>query len=139
MDPDSEHQSLGVYQQMAFASFDLLGPVLTALFSAHACGLDRLAIHDGGAGLRVPVKSDPYSLAQGCASSPRFRPGARSESSGRRSSCCKEVVWQRPPGTAAPYDVEDGVEDPTRRIQARAPTNFGGRKVGLQADPFGIG
>jgi hypothetical protein len=50
-----------------------------------------------------------------------------------------EVVWQKPPGTAAPYDVEDGVEDLTRRIETRTPTGFGSGKVKLQAAPFGIG
>jgi hypothetical protein len=32
------HQSLGVHQQVALASFDLLGSVVTTLFAAHARG-----------------------------------------------------------------------------------------------------
>jgi hypothetical protein len=47
-----EHQALGVHEQMSLSSFDLLGSYsIAALFAAHARGLERLAIHDGRAGL----------------------------------------------------------------------------------------
>ena len=49
MDLGHEHQALSVHEQMTLSAFDLLGSVVSALFSAHARGLDRLAIHDGRA------------------------------------------------------------------------------------------
>ena len=63
MNPNFEHQTLRVYQQMALPSFDLLGPVVTTLLSAHACCLDRLAINYRCTGLRVSL--EVHSLAQG--------------------------------------------------------------------------
>jgi hypothetical protein len=65
VDSSLEHQSLRVYQQMPLSAFDLLGSVITAFFSAHTRGLDRLAIHYGCAGLRVSLEAYPHSLAQG--------------------------------------------------------------------------
>jgi hypothetical protein len=61
-----EHQALGVHEQMSLSSFDLLGSYsIAALFAAHARGLERLAIHDGRAGLRVPLEAYPHSPSQG--------------------------------------------------------------------------
>jgi hypothetical protein len=60
-----EHQTLGVHQQMALSSFDLLGSVLTALLATHAHCLDRPAVRYRCAGPRVPLQADPHSLAQG--------------------------------------------------------------------------
>jgi hypothetical protein len=65
MNPHFEHQTLPVHQQVALSAFDLLGPVVTALFAAYARGLDRLGVHYGRAGLRVPLQRYPYSFAQG--------------------------------------------------------------------------
>jgi len=62
MNPSFEHQTLRVYQQMALSSFDLLGPVVTALLAAHACGLDRLAVDYRCTGLRVSLQAHPHSL-----------------------------------------------------------------------------
>jgi hypothetical protein len=138
VDPDSEHQSLGVHQQMSLASFDLLAAIVAALFAAYARGFDRLAIHYGRGGLRVPLEADTHALTQG---GMHPLPGAVQAPEAEvvvDGLPGWEVVWQKPPGAAAPYDVEDGVEDLTRRIETRAPTGFGSRKVGLQAAPFGI-
>ena len=64
MNPRLEHQTLRVHEQMPFSAFDLLGPVLTALFAAHdARGLDRPAIYYPGAGLRVTLQAHPHALA----------------------------------------------------------------------------
>ena len=66
MNPRFYHQTLRVHQEVALSAFDLLGPCsIATLFSAHARGLDRLAVHYGRAGLRVPLQTDPHSLAQG--------------------------------------------------------------------------
>jgi hypothetical protein len=51
----------------------------------------------------------------------------------------REVVRKQAPRTAAPYDVEDGVEDLAQRVEARTSGSFGSGKVGFQAAPFGIG
>jgi hypothetical protein len=52
--------SLGVHEQVTLSALDLLGPVVTAFLSAHARGLDRLAIHYSGTGLRVPLQANPH-------------------------------------------------------------------------------
>jgi hypothetical protein len=49
-----------------------------------------------------------------------------------------EVVGKQAPRTAAPYNVEDGVEDLAQGVDARTPGGFGSGKIGLQAAPFGI-
>src|SRR3712207_6325809 len=46
VDPRCEHQTLGVHQQVALSSLDLLAPVVSSLFSTYLGGLDRLAVHD---------------------------------------------------------------------------------------------
>jgi hypothetical protein len=61
MNPRFYHQSLRVHQDVRLTSFDLFGPIVTALFAAHARGLDRLAVHYGRAGLRVPHEADSHS------------------------------------------------------------------------------
>src|ERR671916_211657 len=47
---------------MTLPALDLLGSVVTAFLSAHARGLDRLAIHYGRAGLEVPIEPHPHPL-----------------------------------------------------------------------------
>src|SRR5215210_8924071 len=44
---------------------DLLGPVVSTLFSSHARGLERLAVHHAGARLGVSVHAHPHALGQG--------------------------------------------------------------------------
>ena len=65
VDPDHEHQTLRVYEQMPLSSLDLLGSVVTALLPTDARGLHRLAIHYARAGLGVPPEAYPHALAQG--------------------------------------------------------------------------
>jgi hypothetical protein len=139
VDPRFEHQPLRIHKQMALSALDLLGPVVATLSSSYPGSLDRLAIHYARAGLGVPLQADPHTLAQsgvhplpGSIQAPETEvvvdglPG-------------REVVRQQSPGTAAPDDVEDGVEDLAQRIDPRAPIGFGCGKMGLQAAPFGIG
>jgi hypothetical protein len=47
---------------MSLASFDLLAAVVSALFSAYTCCLDRLAIYYASAWLRVSLKAYPHPL-----------------------------------------------------------------------------
>jgi hypothetical protein len=50
-----------------------------------------------------------------------------------------EVVRNQAPRTAAPYDVEDGVEDLSEGVDTRTSGGFGSGKVRFDAAPFGIG
>ena len=59
-------------------AFDLLGAVVSALFSAHPGRLDRLAIDYAGTRLGVPLQAHPAPARAGLsASSPTSRPNAR--------------------------------------------------------------
>ena len=60
-----EHETLGVYQDVALSSLDLLAAIVIALFSAYRGTLDRLRIHHAGAGLGVPLQADPEAFADG--------------------------------------------------------------------------
>src|SRR5687768_1411545 len=104
---------------MSLASFDLLGPVVTALLPTYARGLDRLGIHYGRAGLRVPLSADSHSFAQGSVHPlPRSIQTPEAEVVVDRFPG-REVVGQQSPGTAALEHVEDGVEDLAQAMEAR--------------------
>jgi hypothetical protein len=60
-----EHQSFGVYQQVALPTFYLLSAIVTALLSTYPGTLDRLAIYDSSAWLRVPIESNSHPLTYG--------------------------------------------------------------------------
>jgi hypothetical protein len=60
-----EHETFGVYQQVPLPPFHLLASIKTALLSAYPGRLDRLAIYDASARLRVSVETDPDPLTQG--------------------------------------------------------------------------
>src|SRR3954466_9960911 len=60
-----EHESFGVYEQVALSAFHLLSTVVASLLPAHACGLDRLAVHHPGARFGISVLAHPHTLAQG--------------------------------------------------------------------------
>jgi hypothetical protein len=139
VDPGFEHQTLRVYQQVPLATFDLLGAVVTTLLPAHACGLDRLAIHDGRAGLRVPLEAHTHALAQGGVHPfPRSiqAPGAEVMVDGLPR---RELVGQQTPGTSATHDVEDCVKKLTQGTYSGPPSGYGGRQVRLYALPLFVG
>ena len=139
MNPSFEHQTLRVYQQVPFSSFDLLGSVVTARFAAYARGLDRLAIHYRGTGLRVPLQAHSHASAQGGVH-PFPRPVQAPEAEVVVDRFPRwEVVRQQSPGTATLEHVEDGVKDLAQRIDPRTPVGFRSRKVRFQAAPFGVG
>src|SRR5215203_1374866 len=124
---------------MALSTLHLLASVVAALFSTHPGSLYRLAIHYGGAGLRVPLETDPDPLTQG-----RVHPlpgpiQAELPEVVVDAAPGREIVGKQAPRTAAPHDVEDGVEDLAQGVQTRTSGGFRSRKVGLQAAPFGIG
>jgi hypothetical protein len=67
VDLGAEDQALGFDQEVALAAAELLGPVVAAL-PTDAGRLDRLAVQDPGAGLRVlarasAVRGGPSKLA----------------------------------------------------------------------------
>ena len=49
-----------------------------------------------------------------------------------------KVVGKEAPGTTALSDVEDGVEDLTKAVEAGTSVGIGSRKVELQAAQFGV-
>jgi len=140
VDPGFEHEALGVYQQMSLLRpFDLLGPVVAALFSSHTGALYRLGIHHASAGLRISLQANPQPLAQGgvdplegsvLTPSPQVMvdrlPG-------------REVVGKQAPLSPALKHVEDGVEDLAQGVQPGASRGFGGGHMGLYVRPLGIG
>src|SRR5215212_12070396 len=95
---------------MALASFNLLGPVVAALFTAYSGRLDRLGVHYAGAWLRISLQVHPHPPAQGRVHplpGPIQAPGAKVMEDGLPRW---EIVRKQSPGTAAANDVEDGVE-----------------------------
>src|SRR5215217_317542 len=100
---------------MALSPLHLLASIVAALFSAYSGRLDRLAIHYGCAGLGVPLEANPNPLAQ---SGVHPLPGSIQAELPEvvvDAAPGREVVEEQAPRTAAPYDVEDGVEDLTQR------------------------
>jgi hypothetical protein len=48
----------------AFEALDLLGSVVSALFSSDACAVDRLALHHACARLGIALVAHPHTTAQ---------------------------------------------------------------------------
>src|SRR5215213_2267307 len=124
---------------MALTSFDLLAPVVTALFSANPGALDRLAIHHASAGLRISAQANPQAFSDGPvdplpgAVDPPFPevvvdggpPG--------------EVVRKHAPLAAASEEVEDGVKDLAKIVDPGPSESLGSWHVRLDVVPFGVG
>jgi hypothetical protein len=106
-----EHQTLRVYEQMTLSAFHLLASIVSSLLFSYPGGLDRLAIADAGTRLRISPHTDPLPLTQ---SSEQLLPGAVDAPGAEvmvDGLLGREVVRQKPPGTSAADDVEDGVKD----------------------------
>ncbi len=124
---------------MSLPAIHLLGPVLTKLFSAHPGRFDRLAVHYLRRWAGDSSSDGPAPSCVGLsASSPTSHPGARSGSSGRRSSRGR-VVGQQPPGAAATNDVEDRVQDLAGGVHLGTSGGVGCGQVRFEAAPFGVG
>ena len=139
MDLGFEHKSFRIYQQVPLSAFHLLAAIVTTLFSTYPARLYRLAIDDASAGLRVSLEANPNPLTQ---RSVHLLPGSiQAELSEVVVDAAprREVVGQKPPGTTAANDVEDGIYDLPCRIDARTSGSFGSGKMWLQVVPFGIG
>ena len=98
---------------MALSAFDLLGSVLTTLYSAYAGRFDRLGVNEmpehwaWGFAPGAPAPSG----AGRCASSPRIHPNARSGRVVVDALAGWVLVREHSPGTAAAEEVEDDLED----------------------------
>ena len=138
MDLGFEHESFGVYEQVTLSAFDLLAAIVTTLLSSHSGRLYRLAIYNPSCRLGVPLEANPHPLAQG-----RVHPlpgPVQAELSEAMVDAAPgwEVVGKQAPGAAAPYDIEDGVDDLAQRVDARTPCGFGSGQVRFEVAPFGI-
>src|SRR5829696_4966435 len=97
---------------MSLTALYLLSAIVAAFFSTHAGRLDRLAIDDARAGLRISLKAHPHPLAYGCVhpSCPRSVQAELSEVVVDAAPRW-EIVSKQAPGAAAPHNIEDGVKD----------------------------
>src|SRR5215203_4760420 len=126
--------------KMALSSFNLLGSVVAALFAAYPGRLERLAVDYLRHWAEGPSSSAPLLACAGpSASSATSRPNARSGSSGRRSSCPREVVGQQSPSAAAANYVEDGVYDLAGGVHLGTTDGVGEGQVRFEVAPFGVG
>ena len=139
VDPGFEHQTLSVYQEVSLSALDLLATVVAAFFSAHACGLDRLAVHYACARLRVSLEANSHPLAQSgvhpfpCAIQ---APSSEVVVDGLPG---RELVGHKSPSTSATDYVKDGVEDLAQGVYPRASGSSGSRQMRLDAYPLGVG
>jgi hypothetical protein len=58
-----EHKAFGVHQDVTLSAFDLLGSVVTTLFSAYCGTLDRLGINHTCAGLGISPQANPKAFS----------------------------------------------------------------------------
>jgi hypothetical protein len=58
-----EHEAFGVYPQVTLTALDLLGSIVTALFSAYCGSLDRLGINHACTGLGISVQANPKAFS----------------------------------------------------------------------------
>src|SRR5262249_7719248 len=102
-------------------------------------GLDRLAVDDGGAGLRVAPGGDAHFPAQGGVPLlPQF--GALPISEVTVDSLPGgEVVRQHAPTGATGELVEDGIDDLAHILAPGVPTRLGGGNERREPRPFHIG
>src|SRR5687767_6473300 len=64
MDLRPDYETLGVHEQVALATLDLLASIVATLFSAHSGSLDGLGIHYARAGLRVSFQANPQTFSE---------------------------------------------------------------------------
>src|SRR3712207_7091323 len=124
---------------MALSALHLFSAIVTALLSSHPGRLNRLAIHYGCAGLRVPIEANTHPLAQGgvhpfpC---PIQSPGAEVVVDGLPG---REVVRQQSPGATAANDVEDGVQDLAGTVRLGTPSSVREGEVRFEEGPLFVG
>jgi len=134
-----EHEAFGVYEQVGLSAFDLLATIITSLFSAHPGGLDRLGVHYSSAGFGISPASSAQAFADRAVHPLPSAVNAPDPEVVKDGLPRWEVVRQEAPRTAAPQDVEDGVEYLTEAMGLRSPSGFLNGNMRLQAGPFGIG
>lgn len=133
----AQDQAASIDQDVTLATIDPFGTVVAA-DSANAGRANRLAIDDGSTRLRVAADTDAELLTQDTV---EVLPGAVQAPKtevviGGLPSW--ELVRKQPPGTAAPHNVEDGIQDLTDRVQSRSANAPGWRQKWLEPRELGV-
>ena len=134
----TQHQAPAIDQDVALAAIDAFRAVV-ATNAADASCPDGLAIDDASARLRIAPDRRAELLAQ---DGVQVLPGAVQTPEpeiviGGLPGC--ELMWEQSPGTATPYDIEDGVQDLADRAKAGSTEALGWRQKRFQASEFGSG
>ena len=133
----TQHQAPAIDQDMALSAIDAFRAVV-ATNAADASRPDGLAIDNASARLRIAPDGRAELLAQ---DGVQVLPGAVQTPEpeivvGGLPGC--EFMWEQSPGTATPYDVEDGVQDLADRAKAGSTEALGWRQQRFQTSEFGV-
>ena len=133
----TQHQAPAIDQDVALAAIDAFRAVV-ATNAADASCPDGLAIDNASARLRIAPDRRAELLAQdGVQVLPCAVQTPQPEIViGGLPGC--ELMWEQSPGTATPYDIEDGVQDLADRAKAGSTEALGWRQKRFQAREFGV-
>jgi len=137
MDLGSKDKATGIDQDVPFATIDTFGTVV-ASYAANTSRANRLAVDNRRARLRVAADAYSELLTQDSVEVlPRavHAPQPEIVISGLPGW---EFVREQPPGTAAPHDVEDGVQDLADRVKPRSADGLGRRKQRVETSEFSV-
>ncbi len=132
-----DEQPQRVHQDVALAAFDLFGAVKARVPSSIG-RFDGLRVDNRGAGLAGVAFEDPEVPAQGIVEP---LPGAISSPAPKvviDEAPRRQIIGDKPPGTAGPQDIQDRVDDLPFGIHFRSATWLGSRDQGCENLPFGI-
>ena len=131
-----EQQAQGVHQNVALAPFDLLARIVTPR-SAVIGGTYRLAIEDGGGGLRTLAHLAADNPAQHLVNEfpqPLSAPSAEAAIDGLPRA---KFSGQEPPSAARPDEIEQTVEDEAP-VGRRTTPSFGSGKHRFEEFPLSV-
>src|SRR5215210_2815733 len=112
-----QHQPSSVNQNVALATVHALGAIVPA-HAADAGGPDRLAVDDGGTWLGLTTDDDAQLVTENAVQAlPRAIQTPQTEIV-IGGLPWRKFVWEEPPRTATPNNVEDRVQDLANRVQA---------------------
>ena len=126
-----EHEAFGVYEQVAFTTFDLLATIVTPLLSAHPGGLGRLGVHYPSARFGVALESNTQAFADRAIHPLPSAVDAPSSEVVKDGLPRREVVGQKAPRAATPQDVEDRIEYFLWTVDPRSAGGFWDGKMRL--------
>ena len=133
----SKNQATGIDEDVAFAPIDAFGTIV-ASDAADAGGSNRLAVDNASTRLRVAPDTHAELLAE---DSVQVLPRAIQTPQPEvviRGLPGWELVREQPPGTAAPHDVEDGIQDLADRVEPGSAQKFRWWKKGVKASKFSV-